>query len=146
MALRRQVPHVLRQTGADAWARRRSLTEIQASATPSQRRSCRPPECVFGVSPSQRFSRLCVAALPDALGRLRPPLRPPALLHRWTPIASCSLARLIGCPVPSPGKVIWRAGLPKHGPAHDLTRNDLRDLDPWVGHRPTGSAHWLLTS
>ena len=108
----KQVPYALRHTGAsvDAWAQRRSLTEIQGrgrwKSAGSARRYAKGGRVAHQLSacwkPLQRVARLCVAALADALVRLQPPLRAPAFPHGWTPSASCSLTRLIGCPKPLP--------------------------------------------
>ena len=91
VALVEQVPCVLRHTGAsmDVWAQRRSVTEIQArgrcEAAKPVRRWAKGGRVAHQMSacsePLQRFARLCVAALPDTLVRLRPPSRPSALPH-----------------------------------------------------------------
>ena len=74
---------------ADAWALRLSLTEIQVrgrwKAAGSVRRYAKggrvAHQMIACLEPLQRFAKPCVAALPDALVRVRPPLRPPALPH-----------------------------------------------------------------
>ena len=116
-ALGKQVPYVRRHTGAsaDAWAQRRSLTEIQVRGrwkfAGSVRRCDKGGRVANQMSacsePLQRVARLCEAAIPDILVRLQPPVRPPAHPPRRTPSASCSLIRLIGWLKLLPVKVNW---------------------------------------
>ena len=65
------------------------------SATPCQRRSCRPPdEFVFGASPVLRQTlRGRTTRRPGSIA---------AILAASSTPASCSLTRLIGCPKPCP--------------------------------------------